>query len=265
MRRLFPKSCLACCLVLAFVIGGANQEKKKPTWKLVESLRFDWDADGKPDSLVLEVPESGNYGDVSTRLTIHLSGRTPFVLTNELGWMNFGKDVVARAWSKRNLVSSPHFLFLQTGGGDKSSPLLFLLGWPYASSPGSLHVVKLNPIGIPELILFRKEFELLDFADLNGDGINEIVGKPCLSQEWGGGFLTYDPFHVFVLPRQKGAARFSLQLSKEYNLKNYYGWAGPKCSEKLAIVLHPRGGGKPQIMKAVDAKRLFEKKPQPEK
>jgi len=51
-------------------------------------------------------------------------------------------------------------------------------------------------------------------------------------------------------------ASFSLTLSKSYTLKHYYGWAGPECSEELAVVRHPPGGGKPVILKKADAMRL---------
>ncbi len=265
MRRLFPKSWFACFLVLAFVLGGASQEKKRPAWKLVESLQFDWDKDGKSDSFVLEVPEDWDSGGDSSRLTIRMSGGKAFVLENELGWMDFTEDVFSRTWASKNVVASPHFLFLRTRRGAESPPLLFLIGWGYASSPGSLHVIKLTTFGTPKLILYRAELELKDFTDLNGDGINEIVGLPCYSQTWGEDLLTYDPFHVFVLPGETGMARFSLKLTRNYNLKHYYGWAGPECSEKLAVVLHPPGGGKPKIMKAADAEKLPEKKSQPKK
>jgi hypothetical protein len=50
-----------------------------------------------------------------------------------------------------------------------------------------------------------------------------------------------------------------LRLTESYNKKNYYGWAGPKCSEDIAVVLHPPGGGKPVVMDAAKAKAMFEK------
>jgi hypothetical protein len=73
--------------------------------------------------------------------------------------------------------------------------------------------------------------------------------------------VTYDPLHVYKLETTpEPELKLSLPLTREYNLKHYYGWAGPECSEKLAVVLHPPGGGKPVIMKAKEAERLSEKK-----
>lgn len=124
-------------------------------------------------------------------------------------------------------------------------------------SPGSLDVIELSPDSDPKLILHKDNLGLLGLEDLNGDGTAEIIGCPCLSQTWGNGLETYDRLHVYVLSPLTGeAATLSLPLSKAYNLKHYYGWAGPDCREDVAVVLHPPGGGKAQIMKSADAERL---------
>jgi hypothetical protein len=107
------------------------------------------------------------------------------------------------------------------------------------------------------LVLHRDEFGLGALRDLNGDGTAEIVGYPCLSEDWGNGLLTYDPYNVYQLSSVRGSeATLSLTLSKRYNLKYYYGWAGPNCREDIAVVRHPPGGGKARIMKSADAERL---------
>jgi hypothetical protein len=73
--------------------------------------------------------------------------------------------------------------------------------------------------------------------------------------------LTYDPFNVYKLNAIPGApAKLSLALSKSYNLKHYYGWAGPNCSEDFAVVLHPRGGSKPVVVPKERAERMEEAK-----
>jgi len=45
---------------------------------------------------------------------------------------------------------------------------------------------------------------------------------------------------------------------KAYNLKHYYGWAGPDCSEKFAVLLHPPSGGKPVVMRTESAEKLMQ-------
>ena len=82
--------------------------------------------------------------------------------------------------------------------------------------------------------------------DLDGDGLAEIIAFPCLSQEFGDGLQTYDPFHVYKLDASNGMqASLSFALTRNYNLHHYYGWAGAKCRDDVAVVLHPPDGGKP--------------------
>ena len=115
-------------------------------------------------------------------------------------------------------------------------------------------------IPISEIIL-KATLHIKEFRDLDGDGVAEIAGQPCFSQSWSSNLLTYDPLHVYKLESTpKPELELSLPLSQEYNLKHYYGWAGPTCSEDLAVVLHPPGGGKPVIMKTEEAKKMFGKK-----
>ena len=111
-------------------------------------------------------------------------------------------------------------------------------------------------------VLHRDELGLKELRDLDGDGLVELIGYPCLSEEWGNGLLTYDPFNVYRLSNVPGgSATLSVPLSKSYNLKHYYGWAGPKCSENIAVVLHPTKGGRPIVVTAKEAQELTEPKP----
>lgn len=249
---------LAVMLVVFFLPTPGQQ-----AWEQVEVLRYDWHGSGKPFTFILDVPKNWNVGGDFSRLRIQLKGGRVFVLQNKDGWTKLDEQDVATQLLRKNLVQSRHLLFVPDGSDPRKPPLLFLFGWPYGSSPGSLHALRLEE-GTPRVIFFRKEYSLTDFTDLNGDGIPEIVGKKCLSQEWGSGFLTYDPFTVYTLPRRGAkSAQLSIPLSKQYNLQHYYGWAGPNCSEEIAIVLHPPKGGKPFIMKAREAEKLFEVKQSP--
>ena len=72
--------------------------------------------------------------------------------------------------------------------------------------------------------------------------------------------MTYDPFNVYKLGTSAAVpANLSLPLSKTYNLKHYYGWAGAICSEDVAVVLHSPKGGKPVVVTTKEAQRLTEK------
>jgi hypothetical protein len=102
----------------------------------------------------------------------------------------------------------------------------------------------------------RDQLMLEELLDLDSDGIPEIAGKACISQAWGNGLLTYDPFNVYKLNAIPGGpAKLSLALSKSYHLKHYYGWAAPNCSEDFAVVLHPRSGAKPAVAPKERAER----------
>jgi|SRR5271166_829868 len=209
---------------------------------------------------MLEVPvHSEGPGDF-TRLRILTPGHRDFVLRDEDGLVNYRKDICSfdvGVCKKKNLVTSDHVLILPVAGRD----FLFVFGYAYASSPGSFHVLALNGFAVPFELLSLKEFEFVDLMEADSDRSSTIVGKKCLSQEWGHDFLTYDPYSVYRLPKsQSGRATYSLESSKQYNLTHYYGWVGPDCSEDYAVVLHPPGQKKPIIMKSKEAEKLFEQK-----
>jgi hypothetical protein len=156
---------------------------------------------------------------------------------------------------RRNVVPSQYVLALNATANGQT--LLFLLGYSYASSPGSLDVIELSQAGQPHVILHRKELGLADVRDLDADGIAEIIAFPCLSQEFGNGLLTYDPLNVYKLATTAdGDAKLSIPLSKSYNQEHYYGWAGAQCSEDFAVVLHPSKGRKPIVLSTKEAERI---------
>lgn len=250
-----PKAVL-CLLLLAIVVLAASPSK----WKRLGVVSYDWNKDGEPERFILDIPEDWEVGGEYSRLRILLLGRETFVVQTELGWTKYdSKWFAPRLRALGNPIGSEYLLFLPSGNDAARAPLLVLTGWPYGSSPGSLHVIVLDS-GFPRVVFAKDAFELVDYADLDGDGFEELIGPPCLSQAWGPGLSTYTPYHVYKLPMDKGNAILSIPLSKEYNLKHYYVWAGPECSEELAVFEHPRTG-KRVVMKARDAEKLFEKYP----
>jgi len=231
-------------------------------WKQVETVRYDWAGPGKAATFILEVPADYDAGGDFTRLRILTDGHPEFVLLDDDGLSNFRKEVCldkrSRFCKNANTAPSDHLLFYPLASGP---PLLFVFGWEYESSPGSFHALALDGHGMPHEILSLKGFDLADLIDVDGDGIPEIVGKKCFSQEWGNHLLTYDPYSVYrIAGGSTEKAEYSLDLSKGYNLKNYYGWAGPDCREDVAVVLHPPGGGRPIIMNSKEAAKISGRK-----
>jgi hypothetical protein len=244
-------------LLFLAVISAPAQTK----WERVSSFQFDWD--GHPGvKVLLDIPQSEAGADVFKRIRIRVPGHKEFVLVNNLMWVKYGSEDAETSPGIRkakSLVPSPYVLALQAA---ENRTLLLLVGWAYGSSPGHLDVIEISDAGEPQVVFHQDEFGLLELRDLDGDGIAEIIGYPCLSQGWGNDLLTYDPFNIYKLGATSAtAATLSIPLSKSYNLKHYYGWAGPTCSEDIAVVLHPPKGGKPILMNAKKAQKLMEGKP----
>jgi hypothetical protein len=226
-------------------------------WKTAEAFQFDWD--GHPNVRVtLELPMMWEGRGEFSRVRIQVPGRKEFVVQREVGWVHFRSEDAALAddyaKSAKNTLQSKNILAIRIW---KMRTVLLLFGSAYGSSPGGLDVLEISSDGQPQVVLRKKELGLRDMRDLDGDGIAELIGYPCLSQEFGNNLQTYDPYNIYKLGVDAGTpARLSLPLSKSYNLKHYYGWAGPRCSEDFAVVLSPPGGGRPQVMRTKDAEKL---------
>jgi hypothetical protein len=226
-------------------------------WRRVSSFEFNWDSHPQTQ-VVLEIPQPWDDPGDFTRIRIRVQGRKEFVLTNAGGWAKPPRDRVFAPDLRKitNIAPSDYILALNVA---ERRTALFLIGYQYASSPGSLDVIEISAEGMPRVVLRRDELWLKAVTDLDGDGIAEIIAHPCYSERFGDGLLTYDPFNVYKLSTQAATpARMSLPLTRTYNLKHYYGWAGANCTDKFAVVLHPPTGGKPLVLPTKDAEHLME-------
>jgi len=228
-------------------------------WATVEEFDFDWQGNGKPAHFKIEQSEEEQVA----RLTITIQGQQDFVLDNDDAWDQFKNDFTAEEdflSKNKNLAASKYAYILSPSKSEGARPWIFLVTPEYGSDPGNLFVLGLDSSAHPKVML-KTTLHIKEFRDLDGDGVAEIAGLPCFSQSWNSNMLTYDPLHVYKLQTTpQPELKLSLPLSQEYNQKHYYGWAGPDCSEELAVVLHPPGGGKPVIMKTEEAKKLSGKK-----
>lgn len=237
--------------------------RKKPElakdWAVAEEFDFDWRENGAPAHFKIEQSQEEQI----SRLTISFKGEPGrgLVLENDDVWEEFARDFLKEEdflRKNKNLAASKYVFSFALAPSAK--PLVFLVTPQYGSDPGNLFVLALDSREHPKLIM-NKTLHLKEIRDLDGDGMAEIAAQPCFSQSWSSNLLTYDPLHVYKLettPEPK--LELSLALSQDYNQKHYYGWAGPECSEGLAVVLHPPGGGKPVIMKTEEAKKMLGKK-----
>jgi len=236
--------------------SGPSQTKPElaKDWHVAEEFEFDWAKNGQPAHFKIEQSEEEQI----SRLTVNFKGRKDWVLENDDVWEVFERDFLKEEdflKKSRNLAQSKYAFSLAPSSAAK--PWIFLVTPQYGSDPGSLFVLALDASDNPKII-FNKTFHLKEFRDLDGDGVAEIAGQPCFSQSWSANLLTYDPLHVYKLgSTPQPELVLSLPLSQDYNLKHYYGWAGPDCSEDLAVVLHPPRGSKPVIMKTEEAKKML--------
>ena len=245
--------------------GTSKAADAAPTptqWKIVQSVSYDWAGDGTEYLFTLSIPDSWDDAGDFTKLQITKRGKIVYELTDTSGLVKYDEGISGemKHIAKRNLLPSPYLLMLP-GAGKADSPILFLFGWAYASSPGSLRIIKLAKDEIPKEALYLESFEAAAFADLDHDLRMELVGKKCFSQGFGPDLLTYDPYSVFRFgDAQDAPMTLDLPLSEDYNKKNYLGWAGPDCREDVAVVPHPPGLGKPVILPTKEAEALFQKK-----
>jgi hypothetical protein len=244
----------------SFVFIALMAASAQTKWQRVASFQFNWNGQSNVQ-VILEIPSLRSDPVDFTRIVIRVPGRKAFVLTNKNGWVKYlsgdgsqpSKTLIAK-----NVVRSSYVLGLKVA---ENRTAIFLFGYAYASSPGSLDVLELSVDGQPRVVLHRDELGLKDVRDLDADGVSEVVAYPCLSQHFGNGLLTYDPFNVYKLSEYPAdAANLALPLSKAYNLKHYYGWAGPQCREDIAVVLHPPKQKKPVIMSTQEAAKLTSEK-----
>ena len=232
---------------------------KLKDWKTADEFDFDWQGNGAPAHFKIEQSQEEQVA----RLTVRMKGQPDFVLNHDDVWDEFKNDFTPEEkflGRHKNLAPSKYAYALAPSTAAKLPPLVFLVTPQYGSDPGTLFVFGLGASGHPKVLL-KTTFHITEFLDLDGDGVAEIVGQPCFSQGWGHDFLTYDPLHVYQLQSSpEPELKLSLLLTEKYNREHYYGWAGPDCSEDLAVVLHPPGGGKPVIVKSKEAEKMFTKK-----
>jgi hypothetical protein len=234
-----------------------NRSTPSVKWRPVETVAW------RTSPALRAVVEQADVED-SPRLRITGANRIDFVVSAEGGLVKLTQGLLEPTLRHLNTVAASYVFLPRNVVAADGTPLLIVTGWAFASDPGSLRVIALNEQRRPYLVFSSDTFDLSALADLDGDGLAEIIGKHSLSQMFGPEdpshpgrhcFLTYDPFLVYHLPaRPGGKALYSLDVSRQYNLGHYYGWVGPEASEDWTVVVC--GPGKPRIMKKSDADRL---------
>lgn len=224
-----------------------------------ETVEFDWNNDNKPAQFILEPATEGVFKGSYTKLHIKIPGKPEYTLENQKVWDSYHYgDTSDNTWIyEANLIESDYFAFLPA---TKKDSFLFLFGYAYASSPGDLYIFALNKDGYPELI-FKKQFELIKFEDINNDGVAELIGIPWFNNGLSYG-SRYIPHLVYSFTKDNGhfKASLNLNLSEKYCTEHGYVWAGPdEISDQ--IVVYPPISNITKLMKTEDAYKLFKNQP----
>jgi hypothetical protein len=246
--------------LLIFASIPAFVKTPSTKWKTVETLSYSWCAVAMPFEFVLSIPVDHDSEGDFTRLQVVKGGTVVLAINDEDGMAKYSQEIPdgpMREQCAKNLLASEHLLMLPSVKGRSDCPILMMFGCSYASSPGSLHVIALGDARVPREILRLRNFSLAEVKDLDSDGVPEIIGKECFSQSMAPGIFTYDPYSVYRFGAHAGSPmKLDVALSKRFNETNYYGWAGIKCREDIAVVLTPPGGGRPVLMDAAKAQAL---------
>lgn len=220
----------ATLFLIAYPLLATSQDS---SFHVVERFSFHWNGRGKTQAILESQSE---HSREFMRVRILVPGEKEFRVSDEDGFVDAdGKD----SWvpkkllrESKTLAPSGRVLLLVENSANQSKIVMLLIGYAYASSPGALYVITLPDSGPPVVAFHRREMGLGDFVDLDGDGVRELVGYPCLHQSVGENLDTYDPFDIYKF--SGGRAVYSLELSAKYNRRHYV-WAGRGCSETLGV------------------------------
>lgn len=216
---------------------------------MVEQSSFAWGPKGATYKIVVEGLE-----DLRRLSIVAPDGRTTLVRP-DMGVAKMGEEFYRPGGlDKDNLTRSTFAYMTRRLTGPGGAPLLMVQEVAMDEEPGGFWLYTLDDKGHPSLLQVIESFGLEEIADLAGDGEPDLAGEQSFSQQ-SGCLRSYDPFVVYrFADRSHRRLVYSLSLSRTYNLKHYYGWAGPGPSEKIGIALC--GKHKGQIVRGVEARRL---------
>lgn len=147
--------------------------------------------------------------------------------------------------------------------------LIFLTGYPYASSPGSLMIISIDNFNnVPKIVFNEEEFSLSEIIGMKDSSNFQIIGRKSYSQgircdetkTYGIDCYTYDPYSVYELVMENSNTSFKINydLSKKYNEINYCGWEGIDSTEDIFVV-HFKDGRKCKAVKKEEFNKVFKK------
>jgi hypothetical protein len=181
-------------------------------------------------SYLLAVEAVGNSEDDNgRRLTIYRDGKRHTVVSLE-GGLATVRESLPSALSAKNKIHSK-FVFASPSMPDG---MIVVFGPAFASDPGALRVMKLSDKANPDQLFSDETFALTDVRR-GANGSLLMIGKRSFSQMSARCLTTYDPYSVFELDTASDRFRYSLPMSRRYNLSHYAGWAGRDAREDIGV------------------------------
>ena len=194
-KRLLWRAIGPCLIAL-----GGRPSSAAPVWNTVEQVSYPWTgAQNYVFTVEAAAPTASGGGAVEDSPELRITGprHTSLVVSVSGGLVTKSQGVSRQSLLKDDLLSSQYLYLSPRLVGQNHAPALIVFGWAYASDPGSIRVIALDASGRAHVAFASDTFLLEDIVDLDGDGIDELVGRPSLSQKFGGCLETYDPFAVY--------------------------------------------------------------------
>jgi len=140
-------------------------------------------------------------------------------------------QTIAPAICRRKLVRSSSATFVKI---DQGGVALLVSSDDGRPGLGSIWMILLDSAQKPYVAFHLEAFELAAI-ERSADGV-QIIGRKTLSEACcAENAATYDPYSVFTLSSSdKAVAKYSLSLSKAYNVRLYV-WAGPDSREDVLV------------------------------
>jgi len=243
MKRRIFSGALAVAVVISAAIPAhaARAADAAPVskWGAMETTHFVWRKGTAPYTFIIEDDRSnvGQGDETSPRLKIVGPDGKALVVAAEFGFTTTNDDPDLAKLVRDNLIHSKYLYVTPKLRNAAGEPALIVFGLPGGSDPGALRIVMLDAKGAPRVVLAEDTLDLAGIADLDRDGVPEVIGYRSLSQMFDDCLKTYDPPSVFRFASPaRGRLVYAEVLSKRYAEAHGLEWAGPKTREDVGVV-----------------------------
>ena len=223
---------IAAVTSLAAVLALPTGATSGPSaWQPVETTRF-----GSAAASYHLTTEANAGDDNSPRLSVLDSSGHATVITFDNGMVPVSEGLRDTGLPATNQLKSKYVFEAKALTDRSGERLVVVFGAAMDPDPFAIRVLRLGPGGKVETLLSEDAFVITSIADLDHDGVAELIGRRSYSQMDTKCLSTYDPISVFRLAAgAQGRFVYAENLSKAYNLAHHYVWDGPNAREDVAV------------------------------